>query len=147
MFQKIESRKGFTLIELMVVVAIIAILATVVLIALNTARDAAEDAERRGILSQARSGAEVHYATNDRSYAEIVTGPDNEIEKLLESYTDNFEGYNTTDGHDANFEIYGDASSYCAQVTMTDDTDWCVSEDLPPQEGSCGASTTCTPTS
>ncbi len=62
MFQK--NKKGFTLIELMVVIAIIAILATVVLVALNTARDAARDSNTKSAVAQIRSLADVEYAIN-----------------------------------------------------------------------------------
>jgi type IV pilus assembly protein PilA len=59
-----KNKKGFTLIELMVVIAIIAILATVVLVALQGARDAAMDSKISSAITQARSIAEIHYATN-----------------------------------------------------------------------------------
>ncbi len=49
------KQKGFTLIELMVVIAIIAILAMVVLISLSRAREMAEDTNRTTSISQLRS--------------------------------------------------------------------------------------------
>ncbi len=60
MFKKKESGKnktvrGFTLIELMVVIAIIAILASVVLISLQSGREAAEDSSRMTAVNQIRS--------------------------------------------------------------------------------------------
>ncbi len=49
------SKKGFTLIELMVVITIVAILATVVMVTLRNARDRAEDVTRMSAVSQIRS--------------------------------------------------------------------------------------------
>ncbi len=59
------STTGFTLIELMVVVAIIAILATVVLIALSNARDAAEDSNKKTAIAQFRNIAAIYYYKNE----------------------------------------------------------------------------------
>ncbi len=50
-----NKEKGFTLIELMVVIAIIAILAMVVLVSLSRAREVAEDANRMTAISQLRN--------------------------------------------------------------------------------------------
>ena len=81
------NKKGFTLIELMVVIAIIAILATVVLVSLGSARDAAEDANRSSAISQLRSLSEVFYAQHRHlNYEDIHTGDKPELQELLREY-------------------------------------------------------------
>lgn len=55
---------GFTLLELLVVVAIIGILTAIVLISLNDARNKGADAGVKSNLSSARSQAEVFYNAN-----------------------------------------------------------------------------------
>ncbi len=113
MFQK--SKKGFTLIELMVVIAIIAILATVVLVALQGARDAAQDSKRKSALSQVRSVAEVHYATSGQSYATLADETDgvyvnSEIGQLMNEHGD---------AENGNLTIHSDADNYCAVIELT----------------------------
>jgi prepilin-type N-terminal cleavage/methylation domain-containing protein len=61
-----KKNKGFTLIELMVVIAIIAILATVVLVSLQSARDRATDTNRVSAVTQIRSYAEVYRSGSPR---------------------------------------------------------------------------------
>ncbi len=133
MFQK--NKKGFTLIELMVVIAIIAILATVVLVALQGARDAAEDSKRKSALSQVRSVAEVYYANNQRSYADLAT-EDSEIEQLLDEHEDADEGGLT---------IHSDADNYCAYIQLTgeDDDYFCLSNAEAPSDYGSEVITNC----
>ncbi len=76
-----DNKKGFTLIELMVVIAIIAILATVVLVALQSARDAAFDAKKKSSVAQLRSLAETWYA-QDQHYGRFIA--DSETVSLTE---------------------------------------------------------------
>jgi prepilin-type N-terminal cleavage/methylation domain-containing protein len=54
-------QKGFTLIEILIVVAIIAILASVVLIGLGPTQQSGRDARRLSDLSQAQNGIELYY--------------------------------------------------------------------------------------
>ncbi len=57
-------RKGFTLVELMVVVAIIGLLATASVLALGNARAKARDAKRLSDIQVLRSGLEQYWITN-----------------------------------------------------------------------------------
>src|SRR5207247_1593602 len=58
------NRKGFTLIEMLVVIAIIGILAAMVLAALGPSRNKAKDARVVADLTQARAVAETLYTTD-----------------------------------------------------------------------------------
>jgi prepilin-type N-terminal cleavage/methylation domain-containing protein len=56
-----SGRKGFTLIEILIVVAIIAILASVVLIGLGPTQQAGRDARRLSDLRQVQNGLELYF--------------------------------------------------------------------------------------
>ncbi len=106
MFKKRE--KGFTLIELMVVIAIIAILATVVLVALQGARDAAEDSNRKAAIAQVRSLANVVYGISpDTGFAELPG--DDEVSALQTKYDSVDNGL---------LEVYADGDDYCATINL-----------------------------
>ncbi len=135
-------KKGFTLIELMVVIAIIAILATVVLVSLGSARDAAEDANRSSAISQFRSLSEVFYARSDNlDYQELWDGTADELQELVKAYgidgdfaatidtSDSKEvlRVNSRQGTDPNFKY----DEYCAQIELTNETTFlCVDSNL-----------------
>lgn len=57
----LKERKGFTLIEILIVVAIIAILASVVLVGLGPTQEAGRDARRISDLSEVQNGLELYY--------------------------------------------------------------------------------------
>jgi prepilin-type N-terminal cleavage/methylation domain-containing protein len=56
-----KQKKGFTLIEILIVVAIIAILASVVLVGLGPTQQAGRDARRISDLSEVENGLELYY--------------------------------------------------------------------------------------
>ena len=56
-----NQRKGFTLIEILIVVAIIAILASVVLVGLGPTQQAGRDARRISDLHEVQNGLELYY--------------------------------------------------------------------------------------
>ena len=64
---KINFKKGFTLLELLVVVAIIGLLSTVVMVALNSARNKGGDAGVQSNLRNAIAQGEIFYGTNTAS--------------------------------------------------------------------------------
>jgi prepilin-type N-terminal cleavage/methylation domain-containing protein len=57
---------GFTVLELLVVIAIIAVIASVVMASLNSSRKKARDARRVGDLSVLRKAVEIYLNTNGR---------------------------------------------------------------------------------
>ena len=61
---KNQKRKGFTLIELMVVVAIMGLLAALAVISLNNARERARDARRISDIKQIQTALEMYYLDN-----------------------------------------------------------------------------------
>lgn len=58
---KYRTNKGFTLIEILIVVAIIGILASIVLVGLNPSKKAANDARRLSDLKQVQNALELFY--------------------------------------------------------------------------------------
>ncbi len=66
--------KGFTLIELVIVIAIIALLSGISVFALNNARESGRDAKRRGDLAQIAQGIEL-YKADCNYYPNSVPAP------------------------------------------------------------------------
>lgn len=60
----ISHKKGFTLVELLIVIAIIGILSSVILSSLGESRTSANDAKVQSQLSNIRQSAELYFITN-----------------------------------------------------------------------------------
>ncbi len=76
--KKVGDKHGFTLIEVLIVVAIIGILASVILVSTNTAREKARDAKRTLDLKELRTALLLYYDANKRypTNSEFAKGVD-----------------------------------------------------------------------
>lgn len=68
-----KTPKGFTLIELMVVIAIIGVLSSVVLASLNSARAKGRDAKRKAEMVSIQTALEMYYLDNN-AYPIAISG-------------------------------------------------------------------------
>ncbi len=80
------NKKGFTLIELMVVIAVIALLALIISVSLNSARTATEDSKRAAVINQIRSFSEVSLTQSINLNYEILSRPGDDLLPLVEEY-------------------------------------------------------------
>ena len=69
-----RGKKGFTLVELLVVISIIGVLATLVLLQLGQARSRSRDTKRIADMNQLRSAVELYFEDNNGSYPAVVFG-------------------------------------------------------------------------
>jgi len=71
-------KKGFTLIEMLVVVFIIALLASIILVSVNRARQDARDGKRRADLAAIKTAVELYYDRNGTYIITTNTDPTNQ---------------------------------------------------------------------
>lgn len=62
------NKKGFTLVEMLVVISIIGILSSFAVVSLNSARQKARDALRKGDMAQLRTALNLYYDDNNYQY-------------------------------------------------------------------------------
>lgn len=107
-----QNTKGFTLLEILVVISIIGILIAIGASAYSTAQKKSRDARRTGDLKAMQNAFEQFYATNDSSYdtcANMATGFSS--------------GALPTDPKGgANYDCTGTAVSYCACAELESGT-------------------------
>ncbi len=77
-----NSKKGFTLIEILIVIAIMGFLSSIVLVGLSGFRQRGRDAKRIAELKEVQNGLELYYASYG-SYPEATTWPELETDLRL----------------------------------------------------------------
>lgn len=113
-----KNQKGFTIVELIVVIAIIAVLATIVLVNVTQYISKGRDASIKGNMNTILTNAAVHWDTNSSFTtpafltSATYTGPVSAIEDADGTVTQGFRS---------------SGSSWCMYVTLTDGaTTYCI---------------------
>ena len=129
--KKINSREGFTLIEMLVVIGIIGVLASLVLVGLGPARESSRDARRISNLNQIRNLLEVYYLKNNGYPANLSSLGDKYVslvgeEAAIYGYTKTGTGYYL--GVDTEGNQLGSVKTGTAGEVQCNQ-DYCVSSD------------------
>ena len=118
------NKKGFTLIELMVVIAVIGILSAVTLVAYPTARNRAKDGVVMAEMDQLRTAAEISkgMSTTD-DYADIEAACAD-----CEALVTDINLQETTVALDYHYtdDVAPDYTDYCASKLLNSGATWCI---------------------
>lgn len=111
------SRTGFTLMELLVVIAVIATLAAVILSALNDARTSGSDAAIKQSIGSIKSQADIYYNQNTYSYSGLCA--ETNVTAVRAGIND-FNGGNGTECTDDN------TAWAVSSILVSTSTEWCA---------------------
>lgn len=127
MSKKIQKSKGFTLLEILVVVALIGLFAAVVMVALGTSKGRGDDAAIRSNINGLRSQAELYYVNNKKYGFETVDiSSCTAVHTFIASTTGQGAGYRLT--NDLIKNARGIANIRCA--VSANGTTWAVAATL-----------------
>ena len=112
--------RGFTIIELVVVIAIIAILAGVVLINITQYINKGKDTAIKAQVDQIRTAAADYFAANNDSYTGMCPGDGTTGCDQAESNITNLAG----SGAYRHLKI--SSNSYCLSFNLSNGTAWCI---------------------
>jgi len=109
-----KSSKGFTLVELLIVITVIGVLASIVLVSISGAQSRARDSRIQTSMSQIRSFAQTE-SFPDGYYTDVCTNI-----TASEIYADISKMGGTVDSCEDSSE------SFCLQATLNNNETWCV---------------------
>lgn len=118
-----NKQKGFTLVELLIVIAIIGILSAIVITSLNKARASGNDGKVKGQIANLRAATDVYYQNHGNSFKGLCSVPMGDVSgtyQLLQ--TSNYPVKTTLDCGD-------DDSVYSVAASMSGNAAWCVDSD------------------
>ncbi|HLD25513.1 MAG TPA: prepilin-type N-terminal cleavage/methylation domain-containing protein [Candidatus Andersenbacteria bacterium] len=141
--------KGFTLVELIIVIAIVGIIAAIVMIAFNTSRAKAYDARIKMVVHQLRTLGEVYYYNNEYSFSGYDTclGTPNEANcpgKLAEAVS-TLKG-ELTRSNSSGPNVTATSSSFCVGAPLATDSTQAFCKDAEGHSELTETATVCTST-
>jgi len=134
--------KGFTIIELIVVIAIIAVLAAIVLVNVTQYISKGKDSAIKGNMSSMATIAAGVYDTNSSSFLDDdTTGPHLAL-AVTPSWMAGVTAIESSDGQSAVANVRISASAWCIQTTLNETGKfWCA--DSTGYKGDTGNNTSC----
>lgn len=111
------KKNGFTLIEILVVVAIIGILATMGIVAFQTSLRRSRDATRIAEIKALQNAAEQFYADNDNEYPVAATSDCTQLGPYLQG----FENFNDPQGVPYQCDFNPGLTEYCLSTHLEGD--------------------------
>lgn len=116
-----QRQRGFTIVELLIVIVVIAILAAISIVAYNGIQDRARQTAATSAARQISDKAEIYFVENN-------------------SYPENLAVIGIEDSSSTTYQYRFSASSsdvYCATATSGNKSAWVSNEQKTPQEGAC----------
>ena len=113
----LKNKQGFTLIELMTVVAIIGILAGIVLVSFPAAQDRAQDGRVMNAMDQLRTKMEICKGNNGGDYQAASTCASSLVTEINNNAAASLTNNNT-------------ATDYCIDVQLNSGNYWCIDSSL-----------------
>ena len=137
-----KSGAGFTIIELIVVIAIIAVLAAIVLVNVTQYISKGKDASVKGNMSSMATIAAGVYDTNSSTFFDDdTTGPHLSL-ALTPSWMAGVTAIETSDGQSASANVQIITSAWCIQTTLNETGKfWCA--DSTGYKGDTGNNSSC----
>jgi len=123
---KLKIKRGFTLLEMLVVIGIIAILVGIGSVAYSTAQKKARDAKRQADLKSFQSAMEQCYSVNSYAYPTITGGGTTSIAEDCPSA--NGPDLTITDPSTKTYTVSSATTTYSVQVTLESGTTFSISE-------------------
>lgn len=122
---------GFTLVELLVVLAIIGVLASISIVSMNNAREKANDAETIAQLSMARTSAQIFYEEHSSYNGEAgnVARKCDEKDSMFIDYTSGMFQFTTSSNYpgDTDLRCSSNSQAYELSASLSNSGEfWCV---------------------
>lgn len=118
-----RSEKGFTIVELLIVVVVIAILATITIVAYNGIQDRAKASAAQSAATQAAKKIAAYAVTNSDMYPSDITNPD--------------VGLRNDDRTSYQYWLSSDAKAYCVTATTSNISYYMSNTMSAPATGAC----------